>query len=140
MCPMSEMVRNFDVGTTWEPSSPGAVLLANDSGDARLTMRAHVDDADQRPVVLVWLRSWAVRMEPTNDEALTGHPLYRAGLRDVLWVGEVLQSRLIANLEKRNRFHALHDPHRFRQLRHWVVPLKEVLVEVVAESIELQRG
>ena len=137
---MSQSVRNVDLGTTWEPDNPGAVLLASDGGDARLTMRAHVDDADQRPVVLVWLRSWAVRMEPTNDEALTGHPLYRAGLRDVLWVGEVLQSRLIANLEKRNRFHVLHDPHRFRQLRHWVVPLKEVLVEVVAEDIELERG
>jgi len=136
---MSEMVRDYDLGATWEPNAPGAVLVASDFGETRLTLRAHLDDPDQRAVVLVWLRSWAARMEPPNDEALSGHSLYRAGLRDVLWIGEVFQSRLIANLEKRNRFDPLHDPKRFRQLRHWVVPLKEVLVEVVAEAIELQR-
>jgi hypothetical protein len=140
MGPMSELVRNFDLGTKWEPDDPRAVLVASDIGETRLTLRAHFDDPDQRSVVLVWLRSWATRMEPPNDEALSGHSLYRAGLREVVWIGEVVQSRLIAHLEKRNRFDPLHDPQRFRQLRHWVVPLKEVLVEVVAEEIELQRA
>lgn len=136
---MPEAVRDFDLGATWDPNAPEAVLVATDSGETRLTLRAHPDDLDQRAVALVWSRSRAARMEPTNDEALSGHSLYRAGLRDVPWIGEVFQSRLIANFEKRNRFHPLHDPRQFRQLRHWVVPLKEVLVEVVAEAIELQR-
>lgn len=140
MCPMSQVVRNFDLGTTWDPGTPGAVLVASDLGETRLTLRAHVDDPDQSGVILVFLGSLAARMEPKNDEALSGNSLYRSGLRDVLWIGEVTQSRLIANLEKKNRFDPLHKPQRFRQLRHWVVPLKEVLVEVVAEGIELQRG
>lgn len=140
MSPMPQMVRNFEIGTKWEPSTPGAVLVASDLGETRLTLRAHVDDPDQSAVTLVFVGSLAARMEPKNDEALSGNSLYRAGLRDVSWIGEVIQSRLIANLEKKNRFDPLHDSRRFRQLRHWVVPLKEVLVEVVAEGIELQRG
>ena len=140
MGPMSQLVRNFDVGTTWDPNRPGAVLAASDLGETRLTLQAHPDDPDQSAVNLVFVGSLAARMEPKNDEALSGNSLYRAGLRDVVWIGEVIQSRLIANLEKKNRFHPLRDPQRFRRLRHWVVPLKEVLVEVVAEGIELQRG
>lgn len=139
MGPMPEVVRDYDLGAIWEPNAPEAVLVATDAGETRLTLRAHPDDPDQRAVALVWLRSWAARMEPPNDEALSGHSLYRAGLRDVLWIGEVFESRLIANLEKRNRFDPLHDPRQFRQLRHWVVPLKGVLVEVVAEAIGLER-
>jgi hypothetical protein len=136
---MSQSVRAFDLGTTWETDTPEAVLVANDCGDTRLTLRARIDDPDQRSVVLVWTGSWAARMEPQNDEALTGNPLYKAGLRDVSGIGEVFESRLIANLDKRDRFHPKHGDHSFRQLRHWVVPLKETLVEVVAATIEIHR-
>jgi hypothetical protein len=78
-------------------------------------------------------------MEPPNDEARHGHRLWDAGLCDVLWFGEVSDSALIADLERRNRVHSHHDPRRFDGLRHWIVPLKGSVVEVVARECEVQR-
>jgi hypothetical protein len=78
-------------------------------------------------------------MEPPNDEAIEGHRLYYVGLREVRWIGEVLESSLIADLEQRNRVHHRHDPQRFVGLRHWVVRLKGSVVEVVARSCEVVR-
>lgn len=76
-------------------------------------------------------------MEPPNDEALHGHRLYRAGLADVEWLGEVHESTLVHELEAANRVHSSHDPSAWLRLRHWVVPLKECIVEVVADGIEV---
>jgi hypothetical protein len=42
-------------------------------------------------------------------------------------------------LEKQNNVHSRHDPSRFKSLVHYVLPLKESVVEVVADSIALQR-
>lgn len=79
-------------------------------------------------------------MEPPNDEARSGHRLYDVGLREVLWLGEVYESGLIAELERRNRVHARHSAEQYTALRHWVAPLKECTVEVVAHSLRVERG
>lgn len=78
-------------------------------------------------------------MEPPNDEAIAGHRLYDAGLRQIRWIGEVIGSSLIAEIEHGNRSHPRHDPLRYAQLRHWIVPLKECTVEVVAETLSWHR-
>jgi len=62
-----------------------------------------------------------------------------AGLSRIVWAGEVRESTLIAEPERRNHVHPRHDPQRFDGLRHWVLPLKEVMVEVVADSVEVAR-
>ncbi len=74
-------------------------------------------------------------MHPPNDAAISGHRLYGRGLDQVLWAGEVLDSEWTADLERRNRVHPSHQPERFSELRHFVLPLKEDTVEVVARSV-----
>ena len=92
------------------------------------------------PIELVWGGCLVARMEPPNDEAISGPRLYEVGLRDVLWLGEVYESDLIADLERHNRVHAHHSAERYIELRHWVAPLKECTVEVVARSLHVERG
>jgi hypothetical protein len=137
---VAEHVAAVDLATEWDPNSPAARLTATDDGETRLRLQAHPDDQDQRPVDLVWNGCLVARMEPPNDEAISGHRLYDVGLREVLWLGEVYESDLIAELERRNRVHPQHSAGRYTALRHWVAPLKERTVEVVARSLRVERG
>jgi hypothetical protein len=136
---MGEHVVSIDLGVRWNPNIEHGVLAVSELGDARLRLRARVDDPDQRNVMLSWHGCKAARMEPPNDEAISGHRLYSLGLHEVSWVGEVLDSSLIADLEQRNSVHPRHQPDRFRDLHHWIVRLKGRVVEVVARSIEASR-
>jgi hypothetical protein len=136
---MAEHVVPLDLGVQWAPNHEHGVLTVSEEGWAQLVLAAHRDDEDKRQVVFYWQHCSAARMEPPNDEAISGHRLYESGLRDVRWVGEVLDSSLIANLERRNRVHDRHDPSRFTSLRHWVLRLKGRVFVVVAESCEVFR-
>jgi hypothetical protein len=137
---VAEHVEDVDLGVKWEPDAPAAQLTAGYDGETRLRLRAHPDDPDQRRVDLVWNGCLVARMEPPNDEAISGHRLYEAGLREVQWIGEVHGSDLISDLERRNRVHPHHSAERYTELRHWVAPLKECTVEVVARSLHIKRG
>ena len=80
---VDQHVVSVDLPIMWEPNAPEARLTATDHGEARLTLRPHPDDHDQGQVELVWTGCCATRMDATNDEAIGGHQLYEAGLRDV---------------------------------------------------------
>ena len=130
---------SVDLDVTWDPNAPDAVLTASDMGHTLLTLRAHPDDPDRRGVVLEWSGSRFSCMSDPNDEAISGHRLFSKGLADVLWAGLVEHSGLIADLERQNRVHPLHDSSRFERLAHHVVLLKECVVEVVAREILVRR-
>ena len=136
---MRERVMVFDPGVKWDPNTEHGILVTSDAGEAQLRLHAHPTDADQRDVILAWDHVRASRMEPPNDEARNGHRLHEVGLRDVAWMGEVLDSALIADLEMRNRVHPSHDPESLATLRHWIVLLKGSTVEVVAGSFQVAR-
>lgn len=136
---VAESVRPLDLGVVWEPNAPLAVLLADDAGTAVLALGAHPDDDDERCVVIVWTGTHAASLSEPNDEAISGHRLYDKGLADVLWAGIVEQSAAIADLERQNRVHPNHDASRFRHVAHHVLPLKERVVEVIAEAVEVRR-
>ena len=87
---MAERVVTLDLGVEWEPNAPQAVLLSDDSGRACLSLSPHPNDSDLRMVVIVWTGARAALMQPPNDEALSGHPLYGKGLAEVRWSGEAL--------------------------------------------------
>ena len=76
---MAERVVTLDLGVEWEPNAPQAVLLSDDSGRACLSLSPHPNDSDLRMVVIVWTGARAALMQPPNDEALSGHPLYGKG-------------------------------------------------------------
>lgn len=136
---MVEHVESVDLGVTWDPNSPNAVLASGDSGVTVLAVNAHRDDRDQRCVVLAWSGTRSAAMSEPNDEALPGHRLYDRGFANVLWAGLVKDSEVSAELEERARVHSEHDPARFASLLHYVVPLKECTVEVVAVALSTNR-
>jgi hypothetical protein len=137
---VAERVVPLELGVEWEPNAPDALLLVSDSGLGLLVLRAHFADVDQRFVTLLWGGCVAAMMQPPNDEALSGHSLYEQGLSEVLWAGEVLDSSWLADLERRNRVHPRHDPGWFADLRHFILPVKEKTVEVVANGWKVVRS
>lgn len=136
---MAEYVVNIDLGVTWDPNAPDAALTAFDNGTATLRLSPHSADDDERDVLLVWSGAKVALMEPPNDEAITGHRLFLAGLNAVRCIGEVAESTLISELERANRVHPRRDPAPYASLRHWIVPLKECTIEIIAQSLQARR-
>ncbi len=136
---VTEHVESVDLGVTWEPNAPDAILLSADLGTSTLALRAHPNDPDRRCVVLKWTGCRYASMAPPNDEAISGHRLWIKGLRDVHWSGIVHNSDLIAGLELQNRVHPMHRSSIFEYLTHYVLPLKECVVEVVARDLAVHR-
>lgn len=81
----------------------------------------------------------SLTLSDPNDEAISGHRLYRKGLSDVLWAGLVRNSETIRALERQNKVHATHDPSRFAGLTHHILLLKECVTEVVAQEVAVRR-
>lgn len=137
--PVPEQVESLDIGVTWEPNAPDAVLLSADVGPSTLALNAHPDDPDDRCVVLTWTGCRYASMAPPNDEAISGHRLWVKGLQGLLWLGVVHDSELIARLELQNRVHPMHRASLFESLTHYVLPLKECVVEVAARDLAVHR-
>lgn len=106
---MGERVVESGIRIQWEPNAPDAVMVSNDAGRTALAVRAHPDDADQRRLVLVWRRVEYAALSAPNDEAISGHPLWRSGLREVRWLGLVEGSRRVRALAAQNAVHPSHD-------------------------------
>jgi hypothetical protein len=137
---MSERVVPADVAIEWDPNTEVYVLVSGGSGPAVLALNPHYSaDANKDVVLLVWKGPRFVSMGGPNDEALSSHRLYSKGLRGLRWVGIVEDSELIAMLERQNGVHERHNPARFASLVHYVLPLKGDVVEVVADSLTIER-
>jgi hypothetical protein len=136
---MAERVVEWTLAARWEPNAPDAVVVSNDRGLSALALEPHTDDADRRCVVLIWTGTKLARMSDPNDEAREGHRLWSRGLASIHWAALVEASELVAELETANRVHPSHDPAKFRRLSHYVLPLKECTVEVVARDAQLLR-
>lgn len=104
----------------WEPNAPDASLVAGDDGVTRLSLRAHPDDENQSRVVVEWSGTVAATMSDPNDEGLHTHPLYANGLDTLTWMGEVVGATAAP-------------------LRHFILPLKEGVVEVTATTFRVAR-
>jgi hypothetical protein len=86
-------------------------------------------------VALVRFAGADIYFGPPNDEALAGHPLYSAGIQPYEFT-EVLRSPWIAAMERRNRVHDRHNPARFSDLRHFILPFHDSTFECAAWSYE----
>ena len=135
---MAETVQSIDIGVVWNDGVPEAVIITAGRHSA-LALNAEEDDEDQRAVVLCWSGVRHQTIGGPNDEAISGHRLWKHGLENVLWIGEVNNSKLIAGLEKQNRVHTYHSKDLFTGLVHYIVRTKEDTVEVVATSLEVKR-
>ena len=130
-----EHVQELDLDVTWNGDAPCAVLVSSDVGRTALQLRPGLNDPDRRDIILAWESCASATMGPPNDEALLSHRLYGKGLEDVVWMGEVMNSRYVIRLETMNSGHPHHDPGRYEGLRHFILPLKECTVEVVADGL-----
>lgn len=115
-------------------------MINDDRGRTVMVVRAHFDDPDQRHIVFVWSRVESASLGAPNDEALGGHRLWNVGLRDLQWLGLVQNSERIRELRRQNSVHPGHDPRRYEFLDHYIAALKEVVAEVVASALVIQRG
>ena len=125
------VVTPIEIGLTWEPNAPDAVLVSGDNSIAVLALNANVDDPSREAVVFTWAGCQGARLEPWNDEGILDHPLWGDGLKDVHWIGELASSYWL-------------DEHpgsagRDNGLRHFVLPLKECVIEVLADSFSISR-
>jgi len=68
-----------------------------------------------------------------NDEALSGHPLARAGLQYYA-VHAVHGSALVRELERRNAVHPRHDPASYLNRRHFVFTFQDSTLECVVPA------
>lgn len=83
----------------------------------------------------------AFQFGPPNDEAISGHRLYRLGLQPYS-AFEVHNSSWIASLEKANRVHSSHTPELFSAYRHFILTFHDLTLEFIARSfsVSLHQG
>jgi hypothetical protein len=114
----------------WPQPAAGAPeprLLANDRSLSLLFRTAD----DRFAVIRFPLCTFLVFGAP-NDEALGGHPLSQCGLRHYS-VHEILGSKLVRELERRNSVHPRHDPDSYlRGKKHYVFTFEDCTLECVA--------
>ncbi|MGH7519417.1 MAG: hypothetical protein ACREOC_18445 [Gemmatimonadales bacterium] len=97
---------------------------------------AHMVDPGSQPTPAALIDFHGVRAITwglPNDEALSGHPLARHGLR---WYAaqEVRHSSWISELEHRNRVHPRHNTAAFQRLRHFIFTFHDSTLECLAEE------
>jgi hypothetical protein len=134
-----ERAISFDLGVTWEPNTPMPLLIQTEF-EAYLLLDPHMDDPDQRAVVVHAEACEGALLGLPNDEARNGHPLYERGLDEVSWTAEVQGSRWIGRLEEMNRVHPNHDSSAFLSLRHFILLLKDSTFEVNARDLRSLRA
>ncbi|MET8310819.1 hypothetical protein [Micromonospora sp. NPDC005173] len=129
---MSEVVIELELGLPhWDPNDPEAVVYV-DERRAAAALNPHPDDADRRAVVLVWSGCrWAAHGAP-NDEGRRAHRLHSKGLNGILWLGTVRESSTVEGICAGRATSA-------DSLKHYVLPLKETTLEVVAEDLRAVR-
>lgn len=78
---------------------------------------------------------------PPNDEAFSGHPLARRGLRPY-GNFQVENSSWLRALERMNAVHIHHRPEAFWRLKHFIFAFHDSTFECIAErfSAEIRRG
>lgn len=126
MSPRITVVGNWPPPDTVTPAfvwaSPSALVVAygrGNEGAAVITFPLWVD----------------VKVGGPNDEALSGHPLYKYGLKPYS-IHRVENSPWLEELERQNSLHPLHLSDQYRRAKnHYIFALKEQTVEcLVRES------
>ncbi len=73
-----------------------------------------------------------------NDETLSGHPLYKHGLR-FYKAYEVMNSAWIREMMQRNRVHRQHSDSMFAKDRHFILTFHDSMFECVAKGYEVTK-
>jgi hypothetical protein len=71
---------------------------------------------------------------PPNDEAFSGHPLAKRGLRPYA-ASEILESSWLEHRIAMNRVHPYHSDEMFANLRHFVIAFHDSTFECLAKEL-----
>ena len=139
----------IDLGVSIDPGAPLPHLIADgiravlvfhaglpadpDWDGTTVTVVDPNEPTDRRLSWVVFAGVAHVSLGGPNDEALSGHPLFEAGLRHYQ-AHEVHNSELIASMERRNRIHPNHRPERFASLRHLIITFHDETFDCVCRS------
>ncbi len=96
-------------------------------------------DEDDEYVTVQFINSYIHTFGPPNDEAFTGHPLFKIGLRPYSAV-EILESGWIDALESMNSVHPHHDKIQFlNNKRHFILSFHDTTFECVAYGYKIYK-
>lgn len=111
-----------------DAGAPRPIIWSNED---HLTVTYVVPDG--RNVVIRFERCILFKFGAPNDETLHGHPLYAHGLQHYS-VHSVLNSPWVAEIEKINSVHRMHDRSRFlKGLRHYIFTFHDSTLECLVK-------
>lgn len=104
------------------------------------SIRSVGPESTAEPAAVVrFKRPYASMFGPPNDEAFSGHPLAKRGLRPY-GAFEVVGSSWVRKLERMNAVHPRHRPEHFSSYRHFILAFHDTTFECVAEGYEVEVG
>lgn len=103
------------------------------------TCKVVTPDTNDEPVAVIrFIRATAHFFGPPNDEAFSGHPLAKRGLKPY-GAFEVLSSSWIRALESMNSVHPCHRPESFSSCRHFIVTFHDTIFECIAHNFAVEQ-
>lgn len=128
---MEQSLKKVSLPFEIEPGSPEP----NVSSDGHiLKISVFVNDVEvRRSIVFKSLVQFTFGYP--GDEALNGHRYYKLGLNEGC-LYEVEQSEVIDQIKEQNKVHSRHTDELFESDRHYILPLKDSTLEVIAEGID----
>jgi len=102
------------------------------------TVRVVNADSGGEKVAIVRFEScYASLFGPPNDEAFSGHPLARKGLRPYSAI-VVDNSSWVRGLERMNAVHPDHRPEAFKDRKHFILSFHDSVFECVAKRYDVE--
>ena len=94
----------------------------------------HVRDDNDLGIALVTFKHFdEFKFGGPNDEAISGHPYYGAGLKPYS-IHKVENSDWIEQLEKQNSVHPYHKPEKYHELQHLIFFFHDTCFEIVCKD------
>ena len=93
--------------------------------------------SDERTAVIKFENCVIHKFGSPNDEALSGHPLYKKGLRHYS-VFNVSRSSWIKDVEKMNSQHPRHYKERFLEYNHFIFTFHDSTFECIAARVKFE--
>lgn len=121
-----------------DTGAPMPVIYAGEGGLllAYIVSKPELNDALEEYAVVKFEGVLQHTFGYPNDEALSGHPLFEAGLQFYAF-NEVVESPCLAELGRRNAIAFPGTESHFMSFRHWLVTFHDESLEVIARSAKV---
>ncbi len=150
----SERAEKISFNPEWDGGAPSPHLLQSDH---KTFLTYYVNDVDpnwngkylklQNPTsnqpnkiaVVEWVSCHGAVLGGLNDEAISGHRLWKKGLEDCFYGAAIVQnSNWIEEMRKGNSVHPYHKDEMFSDLKHFILLFHDSTFECVAKSYNIE--